>query len=329
VKNLYKQTVHVNTILAVFGWLFVVGGSFYWNLLDEKSEDEAQAFHTARAFFHQIVIDRAWNASHGGVYVPVTEKTKPNPFLKDPLRDIDTDIGIKLTKINPAFMTRQISEIAEKDNGVKFHITSLNPLRPMNKATEWEAEWLRLFNQGVKEKGEFFENDSNLSFRYMAPLLTKVDCLQCHAEQGYKEGEIRGGISVTLPVLSRKSHIPLITGYGIAAITGILVILGSAFLLDMKRKELIEIALSLAEEIEIRKKAEEEQAELIDNLHEVISEVKTLQGILPICSFCKKIRDDKGAWNRLEKYIHEHSDAAFSHGVCPECAKEHYPAHYK
>ena len=54
-------------------------------------------------------------------------------------------------------------------------------------------------------------------------------------------------------------------------------------------------------------------------------DVKTLGGLLPICSFCKKIRDDKGYWNQIESYIHEHSDAEFSHGICQECAKEHYP----
>jgi len=60
-------------------------------------------------------------------------------------------------------------------------------------------------------------------------------------------------------------------------------------------------------------------------LEYALNEVKTLQGLFPICSFCKRIRDDKGYWNQIEAYIHEHSGAEFSHGVCPECAKEHYP----
>jgi hypothetical protein len=55
------------------------------------------------------------------------------------------------------------------------------------------------------------------------------------------------------------------------------------------------------------------------------AEVKMLRGILPICSFCKNIRNDGSAWEPLEKYISEHSDAEFSHGLCPECAREHYP----
>jgi len=56
-----------------------------------------------------------------------------------------------------------------------------------------------------------------------------------------------------------------------------------------------------------------------------LSEVKTLQGFLPICASCKKIRDDKGYWNQIEKYISDHADVQFSHGICPECAKKLYP----
>ena len=53
-------------------------------------------------------------------------------------------------------------------------------------------------------------------------------------------------------------------------------------------------------------------------------EIKTLQGIIPICAICKKIRDDKGYWNLLEAYIEDHSDASFSHGMCPECSDKMY-----
>ncbi len=60
-------------------------------------------------------------------------------------------------------------------------------------------------------------------------------------------------------------------------------------------------------------------------LEEALNNVKKLSGLLPICSHCKKIRDDKGYWNQIESYIHEHSEAVFSHGICQECAKKHYP----
>ena len=78
-------------------------------------------------------------------------------------------------------------------------------------------------------------------------------------------------------------------------------------------------------DITVRKHTEEQRDRLISDLQKALSEVKTLRGFLPICSHCKKIRDDKGYWNQIESYIHKHSDAEFSHGICPECAKKHYP----
>jgi len=78
-------------------------------------------------------------------------------------------------------------------------------------------------------------------------------------------------------------------------------------------------------DISERKHAEKQRDRLISDLQKALSEVKTLRGFLPICAHCKNIRDDKGYWNKIESYIHQHSDAEFSHGICPECAKKYYP----
>ena len=72
-------------------------------------------------------------------------------------------------------------------------------------------------------------------------------------------------------------------------------------------------------------KAYEREREITDKLEASIKEIKLLRGILPICASCKKIRDDKGYWNQLEAYIAKHSEAQFSHSICPECAKKLYP----
>lgn len=77
-----------------------------------------------------------------------------------------------------------------------------------------------------------------------------------------------------------------------------------------------------------RKRAEAETEGLIKELQEALTTVKTLRGLLPVCSFCKKIRDDKGYWQQLEAYIQEHSEAVFSHSICEECAHQHYPELY-
>jgi DNA-binding NtrC family response regulator len=78
-----------------------------------------------------------------------------------------------------------------------------------------------------------------------------------------------------------------------------------------------------------RKKLEIEREKIIEKLQDALTKLKTLGGLLPICSFCKKIRDDKGYWNQIEVYVREHSDANFSHSICPECAKKHYPNLYR
>ena len=82
-------------------------------------------------------------------------------------------------------------------------------------------------------------------------------------------------------------------------------------------------------DISERKQIEKERDALIRDLQRSLAEVKTLSGLLPICSSCKKIRDDKGYWNQIEAYIHEHSDATFSHGICPECTQKLYPEYFE
>ena len=78
-------------------------------------------------------------------------------------------------------------------------------------------------------------------------------------------------------------------------------------------------------DITIRKSAELEREKLIGELQEALSKIKTLSGMLPICSSCHKIRDDNGYWNQIESYIRDHSEAEFSHSLCPDCVKKLYP----
>ena len=77
------------------------------------------------------------------------------------------------------------------------------------------------------------------------------------------------------------------------------------------------------------RQAEEQREKLILELQKAISEIKTLSGLLPICASCKMIRDDKGYWKQIESYIKEHSEAEFSHSICPDCAKRLYPEFHK
>ena len=74
-----------------------------------------------------------------------------------------------------------------------------------------------------------------------------------------------------------------------------------------------------------RKRAEKEQEKLIRKLERALDKIKTLRGLIPICAACKKIRDDKGYWHQVEVYVRDHSEADFSHDICPECAQKLYP----
>ncbi|MCP3951301.1 MAG: hypothetical protein GY697_03665 [Desulfobacterales bacterium] len=81
----------------------------------------------------------------------------------------------------------------------------------------------------------------------------------------------------------------------------------------------------LESDIAERKSIEIERENMVIELQTALADVKTLSGLLPICSVCKKIRDDTGYWNQIEAYIHKHSGTRFSHGICPDCAREYYP----
>jgi len=95
--------------------------------------------------------------------------------------------------------------------------------------------------------------------------------------------------------------------------------------LRRKNKAIEQSSQALEKEVLIRKQAEQEKDHLIKELEDALAEVKTLSGFLPICANCKNIRDDKGYWNRLETYLQDHTNANFSHGICPDCMEELYP----
>jgi diguanylate cyclase (GGDEF)-like protein len=225
-------------IVGIVAWVAIVSGSFIWNYSEALKARQEIALQTARSFFDQIVITRKWNAQHGGVYVPVTDETQPNPYLPTIGRDLIIDTDLTLTKINPAFMTRQVSEIALQQEGTKFHITSLRPLRPENTPTLREQQALDAFEDGEQEIGEFTDNAGVPSFFYMAPLITEKTCLECHASQGYKEGDIRGGISVTLPFQQNIPVVSLAAGHTLIGLAGIIGILFSGTRIGIYTKRL-------------------------------------------------------------------------------------------
>jgi len=188
---------------------------------------EEQAYiQSARSYFDLMVTFRQWNAEMGGVFVPVSDMIQPNPYL-DPIgRDILLPDGRRLTKINPAFMTRLVATLSADQQKLIFHITSLKPIRPENAASDWEAAALTLFEQEGQTEYYRWDQRQNM-FYYMAPLTTLESCLVCHEYQGYKVGDIRGGISVVFSTQTFSyqsiaiSHLLiLLVGYALIGVFG-------------------------------------------------------------------------------------------------------------
>ncbi|MBF0340876.1 MAG: PAS domain S-box protein [Magnetococcales bacterium] len=179
-------------------WTGILVASYVWNVANLDRQGMEMAINRGRVVFQYVETVRHWNAQHGGVYVPMSETTPPNPYLDPRNRDLVCNSGIHLTRLNPAYMTRQIAEVAMKNGGTIMHLTSLKPLRPENAPDPWERESLVSFESGARERLSLLDGDPAL-YRFMAPLTTRAACLGCHAHQGYREGDVRGGLSITFP----------------------------------------------------------------------------------------------------------------------------------
>lgn len=225
-----------------FLWLLFLLVLAIWSVRSERKHVVSMAEREAKAFFQQVVVTRAWNAAHGGVYVLATPGNPPNEYLPEEEQTIRTEDGRLLAKINPAYMTRQISTIATDDHDVKFHITSLDPIRPANKADEWESRALQGFSRGAEEKFDMVETPNGRFFRYMAPLKARDFCMRCHARYGHSGKTILGGISVTFladPLIeTRKSSVAQThLAFTMIFLVGFVGICGSTYLVQQKREE--------------------------------------------------------------------------------------------
>jgi PAS domain S-box-containing protein len=262
--SIISKSIKKYRAIASVIWGFTVLFSFLWNQANATREKNAIALETARGYLTHIVAVRAWNAEHGGVFVFTDEKNPLNPYLPEDQQGIVTNDGRLLTRINPAFMTRQIGDLADKQSKVRFHLTSLNPVRPENKALPWEEAWLKDFEKGIKEQSTFVSSPEGEIFHYMAPLYVTGACLSCH--DNYSLGEIRGGISISMPLHSQRSLWPLLISHFMAVIMGLLVIQFFARRLDARSQQLLETNQRLLLEIEEHKQSEQELVKIREEL---------------------------------------------------------------
>jgi diguanylate cyclase (GGDEF)-like protein len=206
-----------------------------------------QLINLGRSFFSEIVITRLWLANHGGVYVRMVPGVKVNPYLKDipGLKVLIRDESGQLYVLkNPALVTREISELAVRRGILKFHITSLKPLNPNNKPDAFEERSLVGFQAGVKETHVFEEKNNEITFRYMAPLVTEASCLKCHSSQGYRVGDVRGGISVAISATDTMAKMKanrlylMLLAVGIVLLTGLIItVISRFFIRELRRAE--------------------------------------------------------------------------------------------
>ena len=189
------------SLYIVIAWTIIVGGFLLFGIFQIQHVQQKMVKNEARANFNKDQAFRLWATTHGGVYVPITEKTPQNPYLshvKD--RDIKTPDGKALTLMNPAYMLRQTMEEYESLYGIRGHLTSLKYFRPETAPDEWEKSTLQKFEIGAKDIFEVTEKDGKPYFRYMSPMIVEKGCLKCHGHQGYQVGGVRGGVSVSVPM---------------------------------------------------------------------------------------------------------------------------------
>ncbi len=187
-------------VLAALVWTLIIAGLGWWHYQRTAFGYLENARTAARYSIQKDMAYRRWSTEHGGVYVPVTAKTPPNPYLTHVAeRDIATPSGRELTLVNPAYMTRQVHQMADEQFGSRGKITSLNPLRPENTPDAWEEDALRSFRDGVEELSGMMTEEGDRSLRMMLPFYTEEGCLRCHGHQGYEVGDLLGGITVAIP----------------------------------------------------------------------------------------------------------------------------------
>jgi len=233
----------IAVVMAV--WIALVGSSLLINWRRAQDAVFDLAGVEARSTFNGDLGYRRWSTMHGGVYVPPTDQTPPNPYLAHiPDRDVVTTGGKRLTLVNPAYMTRQVHELGELQHGARGHITSLKPIRPENAADAWETQALKAFQAGRTGEIRSVEiMDGQPFLRFMKPMITEKGCLKCHAAQGYREGDIRGGISVSVPLapyldIAGAAKRRLLLTHGIIGLLGVAGIWFAGLLIIRSRERL-------------------------------------------------------------------------------------------
>ena len=185
----------------MIGWTVLVAALFAWGRLEVDDTALTMATSVARAYLDKDYVFRLWASSHGGVWVQVDERTTPNPHLATlPERDIQTPSGKRLTLMNPAHMLQEMQRDFALLFGIEGQITSLKRVAEDGTPDGWSRTALRAIEKGEKEFKGVVSLNGEPYLRLMRPLTTDKTCLKCRSALGYKDGALRGGIRIGLPL---------------------------------------------------------------------------------------------------------------------------------
>ena len=166
---------------------------------DTKNEyqkiSEKILFEQALTLYNSVVTMREWSSNHGAIYIKAHDNIKPNPYLID--NHTFTKDNELLIKINPAWMTRQISEMSNEKQKYYFKITSLNPMNPINAPDEFEKRALKYLQNNKNET--YYTSMNKDRYNFLGSLKVETSCLNCHSTQNYQLGDVIGGLRVSIP----------------------------------------------------------------------------------------------------------------------------------
>jgi hypothetical protein len=294
---------HARNYMLTLALVLLAGAavSLYVSLRRAHSQYDELARAEGRAVFEAVMGLREWTTERG-VYVSPTERALATEYPLATHRDVACPEVGTLTRINHAQMVRMFSEVLSQDHDIRLHITSLQPLLARNAADPWEKQALMSFSRGEAEAETVDKTGSGDSvFRYMAPLKEERSCLECHHERT-DVGGIRGGITVSFNFAPFQRSMDqsarllwLVHGLGLGVSLGLVTLLGTRL------------------------------TQSVGALQASFQRIRQLEGLVPICAWCKKIRKEgtdphvPSSWVTVERYLGERTAAQFSHGMCPEC----------